>query len=207
MDISLVWEHNGPDTLLYAIDLPGAFTRGESFYHALDKLPGAVRGYLRWMGRETPEEIMEGWMSMARSAYAHTLPLKPGVPAFLDACRRRGTRMAVLTSCMPPLCRAALEHHRLLDCFEAVYTTAELGIEKRDPALYCLAAERSGVPPQSCLLFEDSPSYCAAARQAGFTVVGVFDPLFAPRWGEMEALCHHRLERFADASPTLWQIP
>lgn len=82
---------------------------------------------------ETPEEIMEGWMSMARSAYAHTLPLKPGVPAFLDACRRRGTRMAVLTSCMPPLCRAALEHHRLLDCFEAVYTTAELGIEKRDP--------------------------------------------------------------------------
>lgn len=81
---------------------------------------------------ETPEEIMEGWMSMARSAYAHTLPLKPGVPAFLDACRRRGTRMAVLTSCMPPLCRAALEHHRLLDCFEAVYTTAELGIEKRD---------------------------------------------------------------------------
>ena len=31
---------------------------------------------------ETPEEIMEGWMSMARSAYAHTLPLKPGVPAF-----------------------------------------------------------------------------------------------------------------------------
>lgn len=57
MDISLVWEHNGPDTLLYAIDLPGAFTRGESFYHALDKLPGAVRGYLRWMGRETPEEI------------------------------------------------------------------------------------------------------------------------------------------------------
>ena len=83
----------------------------------------------------------------------------------------------------------------------------KLGIEKRDPALYCLAAERSGVPPQSCLLFEDSPSYCAAARQAGFTVVGVFDPLFAPRWGEMEALCHHRLERFADASPTLWQIP
>ena len=71
---------------------------------------------------ETPEEIMEGWMSMARYAYAHTLPLKPGVPAFLDACRRRGTRMAVLTSCMPPLCRAALEHHRLLDCFEAVYT-------------------------------------------------------------------------------------
>ena len=30
---------------------------------------------------ETPEEIMEGWMSMARSAYAHALPLKPGVPA------------------------------------------------------------------------------------------------------------------------------
>lgn len=57
--------------------------------------------------------------------------------------------MAVLTSCMPPLCRAALEHHRLLDCFEAVYTTAELGIEKRDPALYCLAAGTVGRPSPS----------------------------------------------------------
>ena len=156
---------------------------------------------------ETAEEIRQAWLRMAKAAYAGQLELKPGARALLERCRRRGWRMAVLTSCMPPLCRAALEHHRLLDCFEAVYTTAELGIEKRDPALYCLAAERSGVPPQSCLLFEDSPSYCAAARQAGFTVVGVFDPLFAPRWGEMEALCHHRLERFADASPTLWQIP
>ena len=97
---------------------------------------------------ETPEEIMEGWMSMARSAYAHTLPLKPGVPAFLDACRRRGTRMAVLTSCMPPLCRAALEHHRLLDCFGPGSLLSGGGTVGR-------------VPPQSCLLFEDSPSHCA----------------------------------------------
>ena len=132
---------------------------------------------------ETPEEIMEGWMSMARSAYAHTLPLKPGVPAFLDACRRRGHGWR----CSPPACLPCAAPPWSTTAFwtalRAVYTTAELGIEKRDPALYCLAAERSGVPPQSCLLFEDSPSYCAAARQAGFTVVGVFDP-FCPRWGD-----------------------
>ena len=38
MIIYCVWEHNGNDTLLYAIDFVGAYTRGESIEIAISKI-------------------------------------------------------------------------------------------------------------------------------------------------------------------------
>lgn len=37
MEIKCVWEHNGNDTLLYAEDYVGAFTRGKNLDIALEK--------------------------------------------------------------------------------------------------------------------------------------------------------------------------
>ena len=95
---------------------------------------------------ETAEEIRQTWLQMARAAYAGKLELKPGARALLERCRRRGWDMAVLTSCMPELCRAALERHGIADWFRGVVTTQETGLEKRDPALYRLAAAQWGGP-------------------------------------------------------------
>lgn len=57
MNILCVWEHNGNDTLLYAVNLPGAYTRGESKEAALQKMEQEVRSYLTWQGCCPPEEI------------------------------------------------------------------------------------------------------------------------------------------------------
>ena len=91
---------------------------------------------------------MAAWSDMAREAYAGRLELKPGARDFLLRCAQAGKPMAVLTSCMPHLCRAALEHHGLMGLFQEVFTTAGLGLEKGDPALYRLAARRCGLPPE-----------------------------------------------------------
>ena len=39
MIINCVWEHNGNDTLLYATNFVGAYTRGESLEIAKTKMP------------------------------------------------------------------------------------------------------------------------------------------------------------------------
>ncbi len=57
MDISCFWEHNGNDTLLYAIDCIGSFTRGKSKEIALAKMPLEIRSYLKWTGAPDPEHI------------------------------------------------------------------------------------------------------------------------------------------------------
>lgn len=57
MKVECVWEHNGNDSLLYAADLPGAYTRGESREAALAKMRREAESWLKWAGRTVPDEI------------------------------------------------------------------------------------------------------------------------------------------------------
>lgn len=57
MNVRCVWEHNGDDTLLYAINPVGAYTRGESKKVALEKMKQEVTAYLNWQKISVPTEI------------------------------------------------------------------------------------------------------------------------------------------------------
>ena len=57
MTINCVWEHNGNDTLLYASDYIGAYTRGESLEIAKAKMPGEILSYLKWLGEDVTDSI------------------------------------------------------------------------------------------------------------------------------------------------------
>lgn len=143
---------------------------------------------------ESPEEIMAEWRSMAYDAYAHTVPLKPGARELLDKLKAQGERMALLTASLPELCRAAIARHGLTAYFEGMFFSQEAGLEKRDPEVYPLAARRFGVSPGDCVLFEDAPRNCAAARAAGFRVVGVYDDFFAQNWDELVQNSHRAVK-------------
>ena len=53
MTINCVWEHNGRDTLLYAVDFVGAYTRGETLEAAVRKMQAEICSYLKWCGKKT----------------------------------------------------------------------------------------------------------------------------------------------------------
>ena len=55
MKISCVWEHRGEDTILWAVDCPGAFARGASLAEALEKLPEDLKAWADWTGAPAPE--------------------------------------------------------------------------------------------------------------------------------------------------------
>ena len=58
MTIHCVWEHNGGDTLLYAVDHIGAYTRGETLEAAIQKMPAEICAYRKWRG-EKADTVME----------------------------------------------------------------------------------------------------------------------------------------------------
>ena len=154
---------------------------------------------------DSPQAIMDEWLASARAAYAGTVPLKPHVRAFLDQCRARGEAMALVTASVPELARLCMDRHGLTGYFTALIFAQELGLEKRDPRAFLAAAERLGVRPEDCTVFEDAPANCAAARQAGMGVVGVYDPAFASARGELEQICHRYILDFGEllaAPPT-----
>ena len=57
MTINCVWEHNGNDSLLYAVDFVGAYTRGESLKVAMEKMPEEIVSYLKWIGKDTTDNM------------------------------------------------------------------------------------------------------------------------------------------------------
>ena len=52
MTINCVWEHNGDDTLLYAENFVGAYTRGETLEAAILKMQTEISSYLQWSGQK-----------------------------------------------------------------------------------------------------------------------------------------------------------
>ena len=57
MEVRCIWEHNGDDSLLYAENCVGAFTRGNSLAVAMGKMPEEIKAYMSWIGEPVPEEV------------------------------------------------------------------------------------------------------------------------------------------------------
>jgi HAD superfamily hydrolase (TIGR01509 family) len=100
-------------------------------------------------------------------------PLLPGVLELLGQSRALGLKAALASSSgrdwvLPWLRRHALDEH-----FDAICTRDDVARVKPDPELFLLAAERLGVAPGDCVVFEDSPNGIRAARAAGMLAVAV----------------------------------
>jgi len=81
-------------------------------------------------------------------------------------------QVAIATSCTAPLARARLAAAGLPE--PAVLVTSDQ-VENGKPAPdpYLLAAERLGVDPAACVVFEDAPAGIQSGRAAGMTVWAV----------------------------------
>ena len=62
MKVYCVWEHNGNDTLLYAVDYIGAYTRGESLEIAKAKMPTSIPSAT--IGDSTSNPVQTEWFSL-----------------------------------------------------------------------------------------------------------------------------------------------
>lgn len=52
--------------------------------------------------------------------------------------------------------------------FEFMLTIEDIGVSKREPDIYLAAAERLGLAPADCMVFEDAPYAGVTAHRAGF---------------------------------------
>ncbi|MGD9749273.1 MAG: HAD family hydrolase, partial [Verrucomicrobiales bacterium] len=66
-----------------------------------------------------------------------------------------------------------LIHVGLRSCFEIIITPADVKRGKPAPDMFLLAAERMGVAPEQCLVFEDGQAGLDAAKAAGMETVFV----------------------------------
>ena len=71
----------------------------------------------------------------------------------------------------------SLEQFHLLDRFETLVCAEDYALPKPNPEPYLIAAERLGIAPADCLVFEDTDLGVNAAKAAGMSWVKVPHPL------------------------------
>jgi len=106
-------------------------------------------------------------------------PAIAGAEAFSRALAGRGVPLAIATSTEAPLYAIkAARHREWLAIFGAAVCGDDPRVSRPKPApdIFLAAARDLGAPPESCLVFEDSPFGVEAARAAGMQVIALPDP-------------------------------
>jgi putative hydrolase of the HAD superfamily len=100
----------------------------------------------------------------------------PEVAGWLTVLRAAGLKLAVVSNWDVSLAEA-LERVGLAPLLDCVVTSAEAGAAKPDPAVFRLALERLGVPPERAIHLGDTPDLdLVGAEAAGIEAVLVRRP-------------------------------
>ncbi|HEY7591086.1 MAG TPA: HAD-IA family hydrolase [Candidatus Limnocylindrales bacterium] len=126
----------------------------------------------------------------------------PRIDGAVEAVRRIAARWpsAVASSAHREVIDAALGATGLIDTFRVVVSSDEVAHGKPAPDVYVETARRLGVPPERCLVVEDSYNGVRAGRDAGMRVVLVPNATIPPAPGT-EAMATTTVARLADLDP------
>lgn len=117
----------------------------------------------------------EAVIACMRQTYLENLEILGDMPGMSEIVHREHGRvpLAVASGGSRMIVMASLEHLGLAPFFDAIVTLDDVGVPKPAPDLYLHAASRLGVPPESCLVFEDSDTGILAAQRAGMQTVDI----------------------------------
>ena len=124
---------------------------------------------------DTVEEIKKEWNDFAYVEYQSNVKLKPGVVEFLSLLKTLNIKIGLATSNCNPLVEVVLRANGIYHYFDRITLTDEVSRGKNFPDVYLLAAEKLGVNPAKCIVFEDILPAVKGAKAAGMKVVGVYD--------------------------------
>jgi HAD superfamily hydrolase (TIGR01509 family) len=128
----------------------------------------------------------------------------PIIPGAAETVRRIAERwpVAVASSAHREVIDAALDAVGLTDQLRVVVSSDEVPHGKPEPDVYLETARRLGVPPERCLVVEDSYNGVRAGKAAGMTVVLVPNVSVPPAPGTAD-LADLVLDRLTELDPAM----
>lgn len=122
-----------------------------------------------------PQAIVDEIIQYVEDAYTHTIPLKDGAKAYLDAMAEKGVKMCILTASEASYIQPALDRLDIRKYFDCILTCTELGEYKEDGKAFLTAMQRLGGTPEDTVVFEDAGYAIKGAKSAGLTVYAILD--------------------------------
>ena len=149
---------------------------------------------------ESCEEIVAEWNALCQAQYEHHVALKSGAAEYLRLLKRHGVKIAAATALPEHLFMPALVRNGVADLFDAFTSTEETGTHKRTGDVYMLAAQKLGVAPQDCIVFEDILEGIEGAHKVNMRACAVFDPSHRNR-AAIDAAADFRTRDFVSGVP------
>lgn len=122
----------------------------------------------------TPEKMKELSIEKEKRyqhAYLPKLKLIAGLKEFLQQAADQNIPMAIGSAAIPFNIDFVLDNLHIRHFFKAIVSADDVTISKPDPETFTSCASQLGVPPGSCLVFEDAPKGVEAAQNAGMKSV------------------------------------
>jgi beta-phosphoglucomutase family hydrolase len=128
-------------------------------------------------GGELPERdvklmVQEKEEIFRRKAAGNIKPF-PGVMRLLNALKKGGFRLGLVSSAPKENIDLTLNELNLMGIFDCIVSGQEVSESKPSPQLYLLAAEKLQVTPNDCVVIEDSPFGVKGAKAAGMKCLAV----------------------------------
>ena len=181
---------NKPQAVIF--DMDGVLVDSEPFHVQNEKLMFRKLGldisdeeHARYMGtatdvmweqiireRKLPLDVAETTLQTIQQEIPYFQSLEkiepmPGLVNLLEKLRKSGIPMAVASSSDKAIIDIILEKSGLRKYFSHAVSSSEIGKSKPEPDVFLHAAKLLRVPPEMCLVFEDSKNGIKAARAAG----------------------------------------
>lgn len=134
--------------------------------------------------------------------YVH---FKPNAPDTLAAAAKLNIPMCLITATIIPVVDYTLDRLHIGQYFCFRQSTAE-GINKTDPHIFEMAAERMGVKPEECLVVEDSLYAMKSGREAGCMVWAIEDPKHKRDLQEIHQTAHRYFNNHAEMTQAFLEL-
>lgn len=123
-----------------------------------------------------------------RDLYRPLVTPTPGLLPLMARAATHGLPMAVGTAADPLNIALILDTLEIRQHFATIVSPSQGYRGKPHPDMFLAAAERMGVEPATCIVFEDAPLGVEAARRAGMRAIAILSMLPAEAFAEFDNL-------------------
>jgi HAD superfamily hydrolase (TIGR01509 family) len=106
-----------------------------------------------------------------REVFRPYLQLIDGLDVFLRQANSNNILMGIGSAALPENINYVLDGLSIRNYFKTIVSATDVRISKPDPETFLLCADKLGVQPEDCIVFEDAPKGVEAARLAGMSCV------------------------------------
>lgn len=146
----------------------------------------------------TEDQVFGIMCDTMRGGYL-SVDVRPGVTEYLELAKEAGVRLCIATATETDIAIEVADRLGLMKYMDFLIACSEVGASKEKPDVFIEAARRMGISPSEAVVFEDGLPGATSAREAGFTVVGVYDePSAGDNEEPLRRVSHRYIKSFLD---------